>query len=99
MSDFWKVLIMVLAFLLLLVTIVTEIEANHQISDLGFLLIIMGTVSIVPAVAKYVYTWMIGENVSEEERDAVKQKRSNIVLSVSGVLALVFIVRLCMNIF
>ena len=99
MSDFWKVLIMVLAFLLLLVTIVTEIEANYQISDFAFLLIVMGTVTVVPAVAKFVYTWMIGENVGEEEREAVKQKRGNIVLSVSGILALVFIVRLCMNIF
>lgn len=99
MKDFWKVLIMVLSFLLLLITIVSEIEANYQISNFAFLLIIMITVTFVPAVAKYAYTWMMGEDFDEEEREIVKRKRSNIILCISGTLAIILVVRLCMNIF
>ena len=99
MKDFWKVLIMVLSFLILLITIVSEIEANYQISNFAFLLIIMITVTIVPVVAKYAYTWMMGEDFDEEEREIVKRKRSNMILCISGILAIILVVRLCMNIF
>ena len=100
MRDFIKVLIMVLAFILLLVTIITEVDAHFHLSDMGMLLTVMATVTVVPAAAKPVYIWMIAEKEEDAEtRAELRQKRTSKVLAVSIVVAVLLAVRAGMNLF
>ena len=99
-TDFVTALMMVLSFLLFLITLVTEIKAHFVLSDMAQLLLVMAVVSVVPALGRFLYIWMIAEKVENEDvRNALRAKRTGIALKAALAVILVFGGRLLLRLF
>lgn len=92
------VLFMVLSFLLFLVTLVVEIQSHVTLSDMGLLILVMVTVSVVPALGRFAYVWMTAENEENgQKREALRAERTSRVFKIAAAAVILMAVRLAMH--
>ena len=85
-TDFKTALIMILSFILLMATILGEVETHFNLSDFGILLVTVVAVSVIPAIGGVVFTWMNAENEPEEVQAELSVKRTRLVLIICGII-------------
>lgn len=94
-SDLLILVLIVLSFLLFLIVLVTEIKARFVLSDITLMLIVMVTVSVVPAIGKFIHSWMIAEKEPDLHLQTVyREKRTRVFVVTSTVWIIILLVRL-----
>lgn len=94
-SDLLILMLMVLSFLLFLIVLITEMKARFVLSDVSLMLIVMVTVSVVPAIGKLVHSWMIAEKEPDIHLQTVyREKRTRLFVFASTAWILILSVRL-----
>ena len=89
MTDFKKLAVMILAFVLLLLVVVTEVNEHFELSDFGMLIMVMAFVTVVPALGGQLFSWMNADNEDASVRKAVAEQRTKISMTVGIVLIIV----------
>lgn len=76
-SDLFLLLLMVLSFMLFLIALVTELKAWFVLSDMTLMIIVMVTVSVIPALGKLFYSWMMAEKEEDAQtRNLLRTRRT-----------------------